>query len=86
MAAEPSQQRSMPSGIVRKSRMTAVSAHETTIDAILQPVQVAPREIIALVGTLRAGANPKTDDELRRLGGGGGGVGGVGVADSPLVN
>jgi len=28
IAAEPSQQRSMPSGIVRKSRMTAVSAHD----------------------------------------------------------
>ncbi len=76
MAAEPLQQRSMPSGIVRKDRMAAVSAHETTIDAILQPAQTAPREIIALVGTLSAGAKPEMDDELRRSGGGGGGSGG----------
>ncbi|QRI66790.1 relaxase/mobilization nuclease domain-containing protein (plasmid) [Shinella sp. PSBB067] len=74
IAAEPSQQRSMPSGIVRKSRMTAVSAHETTINTILQPAQAAPREIIALVGTLGAGAKPEMDDELRRSGGGGGGT------------
>ena len=74
LTAEPPQQRSLPSGIVRKSRMAAVSAHETTIDTILQPAQAAPREIIALVGTLGAGANPETDDELRRSGGGGGGA------------
>nr|WP_314095302.1 relaxase/mobilization nuclease domain-containing protein [uncultured Shinella sp.] len=86
MAAEPSLQRSMPSGIVRKSRMAAVSAHETTIDTILQPAQGAPREIIALVGTLCAGANPETDDELRRSGGGGGGTTkGAGIVPSLAV-
>ena len=73
IADEPSQQRSMPAGIVRKNRMAAVAAHETTIDAILQPAQTAPRDIIALVGALGAGANPETDDELRRSGSGGGG-------------
>lgn len=86
MAAEPPLQRSMPSGIVRKSRMAAVSAHETTIDTILQPAQGAPREIIALVGTLCAGANPETDDELRRSGGGGGGTTkGAGIVPSLAV-
>ena len=69
MAAEPIQQRSMPSDIVRKSRRVAVSTHETTIDAILQPAQTAPPEIIALVGALGAGANPEMDDELRSSGG-----------------
>ncbi|CAK7262188.1 MULTISPECIES: relaxase/mobilization nuclease domain-containing protein [unclassified Shinella] len=73
LTAEAPQPLSMPSGIGRKSRMAAVAAHETTIDAILQPAQGAPREIIALVGTLGAGANPEMDDELQRQGGGGGG-------------
>jgi hypothetical protein len=73
MAAQPLQQRSMPSGIVRKSRMPAASARETTIDTILQPAQAPPREIIALVGALGPGAKPEMDDELRRSGGGGGG-------------
>lgn len=81
LTAEPPQQRSMPSGIVRKSRMAAVSAHETTIDAILQPAEAAPGEIIALVGTLGAGANPEMDDELRRSGGGGS-TKGAGIAPS----
>ena len=86
MAAEPLQQRSMPSGIVRKSRMTAVSAHETTIDAILRPAQTAPQEIIALVGALGAGADPETDDEFRSSGGGGGGsTKGAGIVPSLAV-
>jgi hypothetical protein len=76
LTADPPQQRSMPSGIIKKSRMAAASARETTIDAILQPAQGAPREIIALVGALGPGAKPEMDDELRRSGGGGGGSGG----------
>ncbi len=74
LTAEPPQQRLMPSGIISKGRRTTVARHETTIDAILQPAQGAPREIIALVGALAAGAKPETDDELRRTGGGGGGT------------
>lgn len=73
LIAEPPQQRSMPSGIVRRGRMAAVSARETTIDAILQPAKAAPRDIIALVGALGAGEISDMDDELRRSGGGGGG-------------
>ncbi|WLR95719.1 relaxase/mobilization nuclease domain-containing protein [Shinella zoogloeoides] len=72
-AAEPLQQRSMPSGIARKRRMSDVSVHETTIDTMLRPTRGTPRQIIALVGTLDAGANPEMDDELRRSGGGRGG-------------
>ncbi|MCA0339685.1 MAG: relaxase/mobilization nuclease domain-containing protein [Proteobacteria bacterium] len=74
LTAEPPRQRPMPSGIASKRLRTAVSTHEATIAAILQPAQTAPREIITLVGTLGAGANPETDDELRRSGGGGGGA------------
>ena len=63
--------------------MAAVSVQETTVDAILQPAQGAPREIIALVGALGAGTNPETDDELRRSGGGGGGTSkGAGIVPS----
>ncbi|MGQ3212354.1 relaxase/mobilization nuclease domain-containing protein [Shinella sp.] len=83
VATEPLQQRFMPSGIVRKSRMTAVSAHETTIGAILQPAQAAPQEIIALVAALGAGSNSEMDDEHRRSGGGGGGsTKGAGIVPS----
>ena len=73
LTAEPPGERSMPSGITGKRRSAAVSARETTIDAILQPAQGAPREIIALVDALGAGSNFEVDDELRRSGGGGGG-------------
>lgn len=83
LSAEPPQQRSMSSGIVRRGRMAAVSERETTIDAILQPARAAPRDIIALVGALGAGANPEIDDEFRRSGGGGGGsTKGAGIVPS----
>jgi hypothetical protein len=86
LIAEPPQQRSMPSGIVRRGRMVAVSARETTINAILQPAQAAPREIISLVRTLGASANPEIDDELRRSGGvGGGSTKGAGFVPSLAV-
>jgi hypothetical protein len=86
LTAEAPTQPSMPSGISNKRRMSTVSARETTIDTILRPAQATPREIIALVGTLGAGANPETDDELRRSGGGGGGsTKGAGIVPSLAV-
>lgn len=74
LTAEVPTQPAMPSGISTKRRRSSISARETTIDAILRPAQAAPREIIALVGAIGAGADPEMDDELRRSGGGGGGT------------
>ncbi|WP_421590528.1 relaxase/mobilization nuclease domain-containing protein [Shinella sp. M27] len=86
LTAEAPTRPSMPSGISTKRRRSSISARETTINAILRPAQGAPREIIALVGVLGAGANPETDDELRRSGGGGGGTTkGVGIVPSLAV-
>ncbi|WP_075293088.1 relaxase/mobilization nuclease domain-containing protein [Pararhizobium arenae] len=83
MAAEPLQRRSMPSGILRKSRMATVCADETTIDALLRPARAAPQDIIALVETLGANVNAEMEEERRRSGGGGGGrIKGAGIVPS----
>ena len=83
LIAEPPQQWTMPSGIVMRNRMAAISAYQATVDGILKLAQAEPREIIALVGALSVGVNPKADDELRRSGGGGGGASqGAGIVPS----